>query len=93
MARKPFNKGGISKLPASKPILYELETAGGNSNYIGVAKKGRVRERLNAHLPSGPDPIPAKTVKVTQFSSITDAKVAEKRGIKAKQPKYNIQNK
>ncbi len=60
MARKPFNKGGISKLPANKPILYELETAGGNSNYVGVAKKGRVRDRLNEHLPSGPDPIPAK---------------------------------
>lgn len=93
MARKPFNKGGISRIPAGKPIVYELETAKGNLNYIGSAKKGRVRERLNEHLPDGPDPIPAKTVKVTQFSSIADAKVAEKRAISAKQPKYNIQHK
>jgi len=93
MAGKTFNKGGISKVPANKPIVYELETAKGNLNYIGSAQKGRVRERLNEHLPNGPDPIPAKTIKVTQFSSIADAKAVEKRAIKAKQPKYNIQHK
>ena len=93
MARRPFNKSGISKVPANKPIVYELETARGNLNYIGAAKKGRVRERLNEHLPSGPDPIPAKTVKVTRFPSIAEAKAAEKRIIKAKQPKYNIKHK
>ena len=93
MARKPFNKGGISKVRADKPIVYELITAKGNVNYIGSAKKGRVYERLNEHLPGGLVPIPAKTVKVTQFSSIAGAKAAEKRAIKAKQPKYNIQHK
>ena len=93
MARKPFNKGAISKVPADKPIVYELESVKGNVNYIGSAQRGQVRERLNEHLPGGSAPIPAKTVKVTQFSSIAEAKAAEKRAIKAKQSKYNIQHK
>ena len=93
MAKKAFNKTGISKLPANKPVLYQLDTAGGKPNYIGVAKKGRVPQRLTEHLPSGPEPIPAKMVKIRQFSSIGDAKAAEKRAIKTKQPKYNIQGK
>lgn len=93
MAKKSFNKSNILKLPANKPILYNLETAGGKLNYIGVAKRGRIRQRLSEHLPSGPDPIPAKTVTVKQFPSIKKARVAEKRAIRTKQPKYNIQNK
>ena len=93
MAKKTFNKTSISKLPADKPILYRLDTAGGKPNYVGVAKKGRVRQRLTEHLPSGPDPIPAKTVQIKQFPSIGNAKAAEKRVIKTKQPKYNLQHK
>lgn len=94
MARRTnFNKTKISTIPANKPILYQLDTAGGNPNYIGVAKRGRARKRLCDHLPSGSCPIPAKTVKIRQFSSITEAKAAEKRAIKSKQPKYNIKHK
>ena len=93
MTKKMFNKTNVPKVPANKPVLYQLDTAGGNPNYIGVAKRGRVRQRLNEHLPSGPDPIPAKTVKIRQFSSIDKAKAAEKQAIKSKQPKYNIRHK
>lgn len=92
MVKRKFNKSNIPKLPANKPITYSLETAGGQVNYIGVAKRGRVRQRLIGHLSSGPDPIPAKTVTIKQFPSIEKAKAAEKRAIKKKQPKYNIQN-
>lgn len=92
MVKRKFNKSNIPKLPANKPIIYSLETAGGQPNYIGVAKRGRVRQRLIEHLPSGPDPIPAKTVTIKQFSSVEKAKAAEKRAIKKKHPKYNIQN-
>ena len=88
-----FNKTNICDVPANRPILYQLDTAGGNPNYIGVAKRGRARKRLRDHLPSGASPIPAKTVKIRQFSSITDAKAAEKRAIKSKQPRYNIRHK
>jgi len=88
-----FNKTTIQAVPANKPILYQLDTAGGNTNYVGSAKRGRSRGRLFEHLPNGPSPIPAKTIKIKQFSSITDARAAEKRAIKRKQPKYNIRNK
>ena len=53
-----FNKQGIQKLPDDKPVLYRIETAGGKNNYTGVAKRGRVQERLVEHLPGGKDPIP-----------------------------------
>lgn len=85
-----FSRTSIRAVPANRPILYQLESAGGNPNYIGVAKRGRTRERLCEHLPCGASPIPAKTVKIRQFSSITEAKAAERRAIKSKQPKYNI---
>jgi len=93
MVRRRFNKRNVANIPADKPILYNLETATGRSNYVGVAKKGRVRQRLMDHLPSGLDPIPAKTVEIKQFSSISDARSAEKRAIRTKQPKYNIHHK
>lgn len=93
MVKMKFNRTNIRTVPANKPILYQLDTAGGNPNYIGVAKRGRPRKRLCAHLPNGSCPIPAKTVKVRQFSSIAEAKAAEKRAIKLKQPKYNKRHK
>jgi hypothetical protein len=89
MMKKPFSKTGIADIPADKPILYTLENASGTTNYVGVAKRGRVRERLQEHLPGGPNPIPAKTVKISQFSSIEEAKAAEQRAVRAKGPKYN----
>lgn len=93
MKRKPFSKRSIASLPANEPILYNLETATGRSNYIGVAKRGRVRQRLRDHLPGGPDPIPAKTVKIKQYPSIDAAKIGERRAIRSKQPKYNKKHK
>lgn len=84
-----FNKTGINAIPVNKPIVYRMDTAGGKTNYVGVAKRGRPRKRLSDHLPNGSSPIPAKTVRVKQYSSIAEARVAEKRTIKRKQPKYN----
>lgn len=48
MGRKKvnYNPKGIESLPNDKPVLYRIETASGNSNYVGVAKRGRVNERL-----------------------------------------------
>ncbi len=95
MSRKtvPFNKQGIQKLPEDKPVVYEIETEGGKKNYIGVAKKGRVQERLREHLPGGKDHIPGSTVKVEQQSSIEEAKAKEQNLIEKQQPKYNKQGK
>jgi len=85
-----FNRTKIAAVPANRPILYQMCTAAGKPNYIGVAKRGRARQRLCEHLPCGLSPIPAKTVRIKQFSSIAEAKAAEERAIRSKRPKYNI---
>lgn len=84
-----FNKAGIEKLPNNKPVLYRIKTESGNLNYTGIAKRGRVKERLAEHLGN----IPGAKVEVEQFSSISDARRKEKNVIKRNQPKYNIQDK
>jgi hypothetical protein len=33
-----YNPKGIEKLPNDKTVLYRIETASGNPNYVGVAK-------------------------------------------------------
>lgn len=44
MARKTvsYNQGGAAKLPNDKPAVYRIQTEGGKTNYVGVAKRGRV---------------------------------------------------
>ncbi len=88
-----FNKNGITKLPKDKPVVYKIETGSGQNNYTGIAKKGRVQERLMEHLSNGPDPIPGVKVQIEQMSSISDAKNKESNIISRSQPKYNKQGK
>ncbi len=45
-----YNKQDIGRLPNDKPVLYRIETDSGNLNYAGVAKRGRVQERISEHL-------------------------------------------
>jgi hypothetical protein len=59
-----FNKDGIANLPENKPVLYQIETSGGKDNYIGVAKRGRVRERIGGHLAGAKDAIPGSRSKL-----------------------------
>jgi len=75
-----YNKTGISQLPNNKPVLYRIEEANGNPTYIGIAKRGRVQERIKEHLGK----IPGAVVKVEQFSSISEAQEKETRVIKKK---------
>ena len=58
MAKKTvnFNKSGASKLPNDKPVVYKVKTAGGKTNYVGVAKRGRVEDRIKEHLDAGKIP-------------------------------------
>ncbi len=88
-----FNKSGIEKLPDDKPVLYRIETPGGKTNYAGVAKKGRVQERLVEHLPGGKDPIPGASVRIEQMPSIGEAKAKEARVIARTKPRHNKQGK
>ena len=83
-----FNKTGIEQLPNDKPVIYKIESAGGN-NYTGIAKRGRVQERLLEHLTE----IPGAKVKIEQTNSIQEAREKEARIIKLAQPKYNEQSK
>lgn len=95
MARKSvsFDKQGIAKLPDDKPVVYEIQTEGGKNNYTGVAKRGRVQERLTEHLPGGKDYVPGAKVKIEQMNSIAQAKEQEQKVIGKEQPKYNKQGK
>jgi len=85
--RVKYNNSKIGDLPNDKPVLYRIETETGRSNYVGVAKRGRVQDRLGEHLGE----IPGATVKIEQFSSIKDARRKEANIIKRSQPKYNKQ--
>ncbi|MCY4420941.1 MAG: hypothetical protein OXC42_06785 [Gammaproteobacteria bacterium] len=90
MARKKkFNETDIKKLPIDKPAMYRIQTESGKDNYVGIAKKGRLQERLLEHRGK----IPGTKVVVEQFSKIADAQAKEKNVIKRNKPKYNDQGK
>jgi hypothetical protein len=84
-----YNKKGIDQLPNDKPVLYRIETEAGRPNYIGIAQRGRVRERLSEHLGK----IPGATVRIEQFNDISDAQRKEVNVIRRAQAKFNKQGK
>ena len=89
----PFNRTGIEKVPNDKPVVYKILTEGGRDNYTGVAKRGRVQDRLKEHLPGGTDYVPGATVRIEQMPSIKDAEAKEARIISRTKPPYNKQGK
>ena len=95
MAKKTVknNKTSIGKLPNDKPVMYKIKTPSGKVNYVGVAKKGRVQQRLEEHLPGGKDYIPGAKVQIEQVSSIAQARMIEAAAIKRIQPKHNEEGK
>ncbi len=95
MAKKTVNnnKASINKLPNNKPVMYKYKTDGGKVNYVGVAQRGRVQERLMEHLPGGKDYVPGAKIQVEQVSSIAEARKMENAAIKRIQPKHNEQGK
>ncbi len=84
-----YNKTAVDTLPNDKPAVYRIKTPGGNTNYVGVAQRGRVNDRVKEHLGE----IPGASVSIEQFSSIADARKNEANVIKRAQPKYNKQGK
>ena len=88
-----LNKNGIGNLPNNKPSVYKILTETGQNNYTGIAKKGRLQERLKDHLPNGADPIPGVKIQIEQMSNIRDAQKKESNIISRSQPKYNIKGK
>ncbi len=90
MAKKTqYSNSSIDSLPTHKPVLYRIETEAGNLNYVGIAKRGRVNDRIKEHLGE----IPGATVSIEQFSSIDDARSKERNVIGRSKPKYNKQGK
>ena len=89
-----FNKDGIEGLAKDKPVVYDIQDKSGKTLYTGVAKRGRVEDRLKEHLPGGPDPVRGGSkVKIQQKSNISDAEKAEARSIKKNQPPQNKKGK
>jgi len=95
MSRKTvsFDRKGIEQLPNDKPVVYKIQTEGGKTNYAGIAKRGRVQDRVEEHLPGSKDAIPGAKVVIEQTSSVAEAQAKEQRIIARSQPKYNDQGK
>ena len=95
MAKKTVknNQTGIGNLPNNKPVMYKIKTESGNVNYVGVAQRGRVQERLKEHLPGEKDYVPGAKIQIEQVNSIAEAKKMEAAAIKSIQPKHNEQGK
>ena len=91
MAKKTVsdNKAGIGKLPEAKPVMYKIKTEGGKVNYVGVAQRGRVQDRLKEHLPGARDYVPGARIQIEQFGSIAQARQAEAAEIGRIKPKHN----
>ena len=92
MAKKTvgFNKSGVSRLPQNKPVVYRIKTAAGQTNCIGIAKRGRAQERIQDHLSGGN--IPGVKVEIEQKQSIQEARKTETCVIARTKPKYNKQS-
>ncbi len=83
----PFNARGAGELPNDKPVVYRIKTKGNRTNYVGVAQRGRVQERIREHVSHAR--IPGAKVQVEQKPSIREARATEKRVIARSNPHYN----
>ncbi|MGR3179284.1 MAG: GIY-YIG nuclease family protein [Candidatus Anammoxibacter sp.] len=89
-----FDSSGIESLAKNKPVVYQIENGKGKNIYTGVAKRGRVEERLKEHLPGAKDPIRGGVkVKIQQKTSIDAALKSEAKIIKQQKPARNKQGK
>lgn len=87
---KPFNKTNISEVDDSLPAVYRLKNNKSDDLYIGIAKRGRVQERLGEHLTKKGEKIPgASKFQTSQFRNKEQAERKEKQLIKKLKPKYN----
>ena len=85
----PFNERGAGDLPNDKPVVYRIKTGGDRTNYVGIAQRGRVQERIREHVSNAR--IPGAKVQIEQKPSIREARATEKRVIARSKPRYNRQ--
>ena len=84
-----YNQKGITDLPNDKPAVYKILTQNNTNNYTGIAKRGRIQERIAEHLGE----IPGAKVQIEQMPSISQAKAKESNIISRSKPKYNKEGK
>jgi hypothetical protein len=91
MARKTvkYSEPKIKELPNNKPVVYKILTKNDVNNYTGIAKKGRVQDRIIEHMGE----IPGAKVQIEQYPSIQEAQKKEKNIISRTKPKYNKKGK
>ncbi len=80
---------GLEKLPEDRPVLYRIIDESGRMNYVGVAQKGYVRERIAGHLGK----IPGAKVQIEQFESIEKAMKKEENVIRRAKGRYGREGK
>lgn len=83
----------IKNLPKDKPVVYKILDKNSENIYTGVAKRGRINDRLKEHLPKGPHPIPGNKVQIQQKESISEAEKTESIIISRSKPRYNVKGK
>ena len=85
----PYSARGADDLPNDKPVVYRIKTKGNQTNYVGVAQRGRVQERIREHVSKAR--VPGAKVQIEQKPSIREARATEKRVIARSKPRYNRQ--
>jgi len=89
-----LTKEGIQSLPKDKPVVYRILDRNDRNIYTGVAKRGRVAERLSDHLPAGTDAIPGGVkIRIEQKGGIDEARKSEAIIIKRSKPRHNKKGK
>jgi len=81
-----FTEKAIGNADNDRPVVYTLKR-GGDPIYVGIAKRGRVQERLLEHVGE----IPATEFSTRSYDSIAEARKAEEAKIKREKPEYNDQ--
>lgn len=84
-----YNNSGIENLPNDKPVVYKIFTGNNSNNYTGIAKRGRVQDRIREHIGE----IPGAKVQIEQMPTIRSARNKEANIISRSKPKYNKQGK
>ncbi|MFZ5451055.1 MAG: BrnA antitoxin family protein [Thermodesulfobacteriota bacterium] len=84
-----YNRQGIAKLPEDRPVLYRIINEAGRMNYVGVAQRGWVRDRISGHL----DKIPGVKVQIEQFANLEEAMKKEVNVIRRAKAKYGREGK
>jgi len=85
-----LNKTTVAELADDKAAVYKILNSKGDNVFTGAAARGKVQDQIAKHMRGGEEAIPgAKSVKLTQKQTVTEARKSAARIIKRDQPKYN----